>query len=184
MYNPPLCYPLSTLLLKGMLFVLCCKQLAARSSNPLHYCWGRCCPFCIRLAARSSTVLPPPYYCWGRCCPFCIRLAARSSTVLSPPTLLLGQMLPAFLCAVGCAILYCATPCTRVGRPFTVLPPYTARRLNAACIGAMRASAVSVTLCCATPVYCTRGICCHFWCDEHRRVGRTLIVLPRTLHLC
>ena len=159
MYNPPLCYPLSTLLLKGMLFVLCCKQLAARSSNPLHYCWGRCCPFCIRLAARSSTVL-------------------------SPPTLLLGQMLPAFLCAVGCAILYCATPCTRVGRPFTVLPPYTARRLNAACIGAMRASAVSVTLCCATPLYCTRGICCHFWCDEHRRVGRTLIVLPRTLHLC
>ena len=68
---------------------------------PLHHCWGRCCPFFfIRLAARTSTVLPPPYTAVGTD-------AAR---------LLYGR---------------------RVERPFTVLPPYTTSRLNAACFGAM-----------------------------------------------
>ena len=52
---------------------------------------------------------PPLHYCWGRCCPFFLRLAARSSTVPPPLTLLLGQMLPVFY-TVGGAILYCATP--------------------------------------------------------------------------
>ena len=72
--------------------------------------------------------LPLPY-CRGGCCPF-------------------------FFYAIGCAILFCATPsCTTVGadaayffygrrvwRPFIVLPPYTTHRFNAACFGAMSVS--------------------------------------------
>ena len=49
------------------------------------------------------------HYCWGRCCPFFLRLAAPSSTVLPSPALPLGRMLPVFY-MVGGAILYCATP--------------------------------------------------------------------------
>ena len=95
---------------------------------------------------------PPLHYCWGRYCPFFIRLAVRSSTVLPPPTLLLGQMLP-FFYTVGCwATLHCATPlhytlvkcclfwCDerwRVGRLVTVLLPCAAHRINAACFDAM-----------------------------------------------
>ena len=34
--------------------------------------WGHMLPVFIRLAARFFTVLPPPplHWCWGRCCPF------------------------------------------------------------------------------------------------------------------
>ena len=162
MYNPLLCYRLYATVeadaVRSLLYSVGGPILYCATS-PLHYCWGRCCPFCIRLAARSSTVLPPPTLLFGQTLPFFyVWLAARSSTVLPP--------------------------CTRVGRPFTVLPPYTARRLNAACFGAMRASAVWSTLSCVSPVNCTWGICCQLFCDEHQRVGRTLVVLPRTMHLC
>ena len=53
----------------------------------------------------------PPYITVGADAArfFVIRLAARSSTVLPPPALLLRQMLPVFYTA-GCAILNCATP--------------------------------------------------------------------------
>ena len=113
MCNPTLCYP------------------------PLHYCWGRCCPFYfIRMAALSSTVPTPPtillghilpvfntvdgailssttllpllYYFYGRCCPLSVRLAAQSSTVL-PPYTTVGADAARFFPTVGCAILYCAT---------------------------------------------------------------------------
>ena len=83
---------------------------------PLHYCWGRCCPFffntvggailycatppyttvgadaarflLLRLAARSSTMLHPPTLLLEQMLPVVLRLAARFSTVLPPPTLL------------------------------------------------------------------------------------------------
>ena len=113
MYNPLLCCPL------------------------LHYWWGRCCPFYLRLAARSSTVIPPLHCCWGKCCPFFFYGWRRDPLLCytplhywwsrcypcffkgwlrdplvycaNPPTILLGQMLPVFY-TVGGAILYCATP--------------------------------------------------------------------------
>ena len=101
---------------------------------------GRMLPVFLYGWQRDSLLCYPPlHYCWGRCCTCFIRLAARSSTVLPRPTLLVGQNAARFFFyTVGCAILYCATPSyTTVGRPFTVLSPHSAPRLNAACFGAM-----------------------------------------------
>ena len=106
---------------------------------PLHYCWGRCCSFFIRLAAQPSTVLPPPTLVLGQMLPDFMRLAVRSSTVLPPHTLLLGPMLPVFL--------------RLAVRPFTVLPLYTAPRFNAAWFGAMTVGVLGDP--CAAPLYCT-----------------------------
>ena len=87
---------------------------------------------------------PPLHCCWSGFCLFFTRLAARSSTVLPPPTLLLEQMLPVFGTVV-CAILYWATPTyTTVGadaaRFYSVVcatlycapPPYTTIRAGTA----------------------------------------------------
>ena len=98
---------------------------------------------------------------------FFLRLAARTSTVLlSPPPLLLGQMLPVFytvgvlgdpsLCYplhytwVKCCLVWC-DECWRVGRPFTVLPPYTTPRLNAACFGAISVGVLGDSSLCYLP---------------------------------
>ena len=84
--DPLLCYPPPTLLLGQMLpvifYMIGCAMLycatppytaggadAARffytvgcailyCASPLHYCCDRCCPFFVRLATRSSTMLP------------------------------------------------------------------------------------------------------------------------------
>ena len=78
-------------------------------------------------------------------------VGARSSNILPPPRLLQAQMLPVFFygwlrdpllrdsppyTTVGADAARCLYS-RRVGRPSTVLPPYTTPRLNAACFGAM-----------------------------------------------
>ena len=68
MYNDILCYPSPPTLLLGQMlpvfqlpvFHTVGGTILYFATPPLHYSWGRCCPFFIRLAARSSTVLPPP----------------------------------------------------------------------------------------------------------------------------
>ena len=114
MYNPLLCY------------------------LPLHYCWGGCCPFFIRLVREPPLSYPPPtllfgqmlpvsflygwcanlycptaplHYCKGRCCPFLYGWLCDFSLCYSPPKLLLGWMLPVFY-TVG-------------ARSSTILPPPT-----------------------------------------------------------
>ena len=96
---------------------------------------GLYCPFFVRLAERSFTVLHPPYttvgaesarfflygwlrdtllsypllhYCWGRCCPLFIRWCA----ILYCPTPFYTTVGAdaARLYTVGCAILHGATP--------------------------------------------------------------------------
>ena len=52
-------------------------------------------------------------------------VGARTSSVLPPPYTTGGAYATRFLYG------------RRVGRPFTVLPPYTTAGLNAACFGAM-----------------------------------------------
>ena len=69
---------------------------------------GRCCPFFIRLAAQSSTVLLPYATIQADAVRF-LNSWRRDFLLCYPPTLLLGQMLSASD-TIGCAILYCATP--------------------------------------------------------------------------
>ena len=151
--QPSTVLPPPTLLLGQMLPVS--SRLAARSSTvlpPPTLLLGQKLPvFCIRLVCKPLLSDPPLHYCWGRCCTFFIRLVRGPMIFYPLPTPLLGRMLPG-ISTVDCAILYCATPpytttvagadaarffCRRrFGRPFTVLPPYTTPRINAACFGA------------------------------------------------
>ena len=161
MYNPLLCYP-----------------------PPLHYCWGRCCPFFLYGWLRVPLLCyRPPQYSWATLTalnPYTApRLNAACFGAMSvgvlgepslcyPPTLHLNQMLIVLVrCAsAGWATLHCAASlhCTwvkcylfwcdvrrRVGRPFTVLPLYTAPRLNAACFGAMSGDVLDDDLLCCPP---------------------------------
>ena len=124
----------------------------------LHYCWGRCCPFYIRLCAILYCATPP-YTTAGADAARFIYGYARSCTVLPLPTILLGQMLTVSY-SVGCAILYCATP------PYTTVGADVARFLYGC----------SANLYCPTPpLHCCRGRCCPFFI---RLAARSSTVLP------
>ena len=69
---------------------------------------------------------------------FFIRLVAQCPTVLPPPyTNIRADAARFVLYGWRRDPLLCYPPYTPVGRPSTVLPPYTAPGLNAACFGAM-----------------------------------------------
>ena len=87
-----------TLLLGQMLpgFYMRLVREPLLSYPPLHYCWGRCCPFSIRLVREPLLSYPPLHYCLGGCCPFSYGWLRDPLLRYPPPTLLLGQMPPVF----------------------------------------------------------------------------------------
>ena len=167
-----------------------------RSYPPLHYCGGRCCPFIYGwLRDRSLCYLPPPYttdvgadaarffvYGW---CAILYRPPPPHTTVKVDAARFLYGL---------CVILYCPTPSfTTVGavaaRFYAVgganlycASPYTARRVNATCFGAMSVGVLGDPSL-SYPLRYTQVKRCLFWCDECRRVGRPFTVLPPSLHL-
>ena len=114
-----------------------CAIVHCATPPPLHYCWGGYCPFFIRLV-RNPLLSYPLYTTVGADAArfFIIYGWLRESLLRYPPLHYCGGRL--FLYTAGSANLYCATPPyttvgadaarfrygRRVGRPFTVLPPY------------------------------------------------------------
>ena len=110
---------------------------------------------------RDPLLCYPPYTTVGADAARFIRLAARSSTVLPSPTLLLGQMLLVFLRWRHDPLLcypplhYCWGRCCPF---FTVdwatihcATPYTTPRLNAACFGAISVGVLGDSSLCYPP---------------------------------
>ena len=107
------------------------------ATPPLRCCWGGCCPLFLYIWRRDPLLCY--HYRWGRCGLFLIRLAARSFTVLPPLHsywAILNCVTSLHCTLVKCCLFSCNGR-RGVGRPFTVLPPYTAPKLNAACFRAM-----------------------------------------------
>ena len=115
--------PYTTVRANAARFLFCTVDGATfYSPTPSTLLLGQKLPVCIRLAARSSNHL---HYFGADAARFCIYGWLRDP-------------------------LLCYPPYTRVGRPFTVLPSYTARRLNAACFGAMSVGALCDPILCYT----------------------------------
>ena len=62
----------------------------------LYFCWGRCCPFFIRLVRKPLMSYPSLHYSWGGYCPFFTGWLHDPLLCYPPPSLLLGQMPPDF----------------------------------------------------------------------------------------
>ena len=92
MYDPLLCYPpYSTAGADAARFLYgWCSNLYC-ATPPYHTVGADAARFLYGWRRDPLLCYPPRhYYCRGRCCPFFIRLAARSSTAVPPPTQLLG----------------------------------------------------------------------------------------------
>ena len=85
----------------------------------------------------NSLLYPPLHYCWGGCYPFFFYGWRRDPLLCYPPYTTVGADAARFSYGWLRDPLLCAPPTRRVEQPFTVLPPYTTPRLNAACFGAM-----------------------------------------------
>ena len=141
-YNPLLCHP------------------------ALHYCWGGCCPcFFYTVGGAIPFCTTPPTLLLGQMLPVSYTVGCAILYCATPPYTTIKVDAACFLSGwlrdpltvlpplhSYWAILNCVTSlhCTLVkcclfscngrrgvGRPFTVLPPYTAPKLNAACFRAM-----------------------------------------------
>ena len=124
MYNAILCYPPPPTLLLGRMppfFLYDWRRDPLLCYPPLHYCWGRCCPFFIRLAARSST---PPYTSGGANAARFLYGWLNDPLLCYPPyDTIRADATRLFSYGWLRDPLLCYPRYTPVGRPFTVLPP-------------------------------------------------------------